>query len=132
CGVLVFTGTHMPIWFIMGMVGLTGFADAFRSVSITPAAQKLLRPQDMGIGTSMIGFFITLANTISATVDGIAYDSLVAKTPGLVGLTQGIDTTFLLSAGVALVGILLTLLFFRPMWDAKMAQKASGSQSIKK
>ncbi|MDE5758152.1 MAG: MFS transporter, partial [Allobaculum sp.] len=108
CGVLVFTGTHMPIWFIMGMVGLTGFADAFRSVSITPAAQKLLRPQDMGIGTSMIGFFITLANTISATVDGIAYDSLVAKTPGLVGLTQGIDTTFLLSAGVALVGISLT------------------------
>lgn len=132
CGVLVFTGTHMPIWFIMVMVGLTGFADAFRSVSITPAAQKLLRPQDMGIGTSMIGFFITLANTISATVDGIAYDSLVAKTPGLVGVTQGIDTTFLLSAGVALIGILLTLLFFRPMWDAKMTQKASTSQSAKK
>ncbi len=132
CGALVFTGTHMPIWFIMVMVGLTGFADAFRSVSITPAAQKLLRPQDMGIGTSMIGFFITLANTISATVDGIAYDSLVVKTPGLVGVTQGIDTTFLLSAGVALVGILLTLLFFRPMWDAKMAQKASTSQTVKK
>lgn len=132
CSALVFTGTHMPIWFIMVMVGLTGFADAFRSVSITPAAQKLLRPQDMGIGTSMIGFFITLASTISATVDGIAYDSLVAKTPGLIGITQGIDTTFLLSAGVALIGILLTFLFFRPMWDAKMAPKASTSHSEKK
>ncbi len=132
CGALVFTGTHMPIWFIMVMVGLTGFADAFRSVSITPAAQKLLRPQDMGIGTSMIGFFITLANTISATMDGIAYDSLVAKTPGLVGITQGIDTTFLLSAGIAFMGLLLTILFFRPMWDAKMAQKASAIKNAQK
>lgn len=124
CGFLVFIGPHMPVWFIMIMVGFTGLADAFRSVTITPAAQKLLRPQDMGIGTSMIGFFITLANTIGATVDGIAYDSLVAKTPGLIGMTQGIDTTFWLSAGIALVGLFLTILFFRPMWENKMARKS--------
>lgn len=132
CGFLVFIGVHMPVWFIMIVVGITGLADAFRSVSVTPAAQKILRPQDMGIGTSMIGFVITLSTTISATVDGIAYDSLSAKTAGVAGMTQGVDTTFLLSAGVALVGLFLTMLFFRPMWDKRIHQAKSGVTGTKK
>ncbi len=126
CALLVFVGIHMPIWFIMLMVGLTGIADAFRSVAATPAAQQVLKPSDLGIGTSMIGFIITLSNSIAATVDGIAYDSLSAATPGIVGMTQGVDTTFLISAGVAVIGLLLVVLFFRPIADKKAkAQKAA-------
>lgn len=125
CGLLVFVGVKMPVWFIMIMVGITGIADAMRSVSLTPAAQRILKPQDLGIGTSLIGFTITLSNTIAATVDGIAYDSLVREVPGIVGVTHGIDTTFLLSAGVALVGLFLTILFFRPMLEKRAAEKAA-------
>lgn len=122
CGLLVFMGVRMPVWFIMLMVGLTGLSDALRSVSATPAAQEILNPADLGIGTSMIGFTITLANSIAATVDGIAYDSLSASIPGIVGMSHGIDTTFLISAGVGVIGLLLTVLFFRPMLR-KRAQK---------
>lgn len=127
CGLLVFLGIKMPIWFIMAMVAITGLADAFRSVTATPAAQQILSPQDMGIGTSMIGFVITLSSSIAATFDGIAYDSLVAKFPGIVGLTRGIDATFFFSAGVALVGLFLTVLFFRPAWENLMAKKKHGA-----
>ncbi len=59
-------------------------------------------------------------------MDGIAYDSLSAATPGIVGMTQGVDTTFLISAGVAVIGLLLVVLFFRPIADKKAkAQKAA-------
>ena len=92
----------------------------------TPAAQEILNPADLGIGTSMIGFTITLANSIAATVDGIAYDSLSASIPGIVGMSHGIDTTFLISAGVGVIGLLLTVLFFRPMLR-KRAQKTGDT-----
>lgn len=127
CGLLVFVGIRMPIWFIMTMVAITGLADAFRTVTVTPAAQQILSPQDMGIGTSMIGFVITLSSSIAATFDGIAYDSLIARNPGLVGMTRGIDATFFLSAGVALVGLFLTVLFFRPAWEKLTNKKKQTS-----
>lgn len=125
CALLVFVGVNMPIWFIMLMVGLTGIADAFRSVAATPAAQEVLKPSDLGIGTSMIGFTITLANSIAATVDGIAYDSLSAAEAGIVGMSHGIDTTFLLSAGVAVIGLLLVVLFFRPIMNKNSRTSAA-------
>jgi hypothetical protein len=73
----------------------------------------------------MIGFTITLANSIAATVDGIAYDSLSAAEAGIVGMSHGIDTTFLLSAGVAVIGLLLVVLFFRPIMNKNSRTSAA-------
>lgn len=116
---LIFVGVHMPIWVVWVAVGLTGIGDAYRSVTVTPAAQLLLKPEDLGIGTALIGFFMSLANTISASIDGIAFDSLQAQFEGLVGMTKGVDTTFLLSAAFAIIGLILTLLFLRPMIESQ-------------
>lgn len=123
CVMLIFVGTHMPIWFVWLAVGLTGIGDAYRSVTVTPAAQLLLKPEDLGIGTALIGFFMSLANTISASIDGIAFDSLQAQFEGLVGMTKGVDTTFLLSAAFALLGLILTVLFLRPMIESRASKE---------
>ena len=42
-------GTSIMIYFVA--LAITGIAESFRSVSITPAAQATLNPKDMGVGT---------------------------------------------------------------------------------
>jgi hypothetical protein len=119
---LVFIGPNMPVWFVIAMVVLTGIADSFRSVSIAPAAQSMLAPKDLGVGTSLIGFMNSLSGSLSAAICGIAYDTLTQKTPGIKGMTEGIDTAFLITAGVAVIGLILVLFVFRPM-IAKSSRK---------
>ena len=45
-------GTSIMIYFVA--LAITGIAESFRSVSITPAAQATLNPKDMGVGTSLV------------------------------------------------------------------------------
>lgn len=118
---MIWVGPNMPIWVMMLLVGITGIGDAYRSVTVTPAAQLLLKPEDMGIGTAMVGFFISLSGTISASIDGIAFDSLQQAEEGLAGITHGVDTTFLLSAGIAIIGLILAVMALRPMVEVRVA-----------
>lgn len=122
---LVFIGPRMPLWFVIVMVSLTGIADSFRSVVITPAAQAVLTPEDMGIGTSLIGFFISLSSVISSSLDGIAYDTLRLSEQGVHGITMGVDTVFLISAITGLLTFILSTFIYRKM--AETAQKTSKS-----
>ncbi|WP_297052855.1 MFS transporter [uncultured Dubosiella sp.] len=121
---LIYVGPHMPVWFIIVMVGLTGIADAFRSVCITPEAQTLLAPKDMGIGTSFIGFVISLSNVVSATVDGIAYDTLRLSVPGIPGITEGVDTVFLIAAVTGFATFLITWLVYSNMSKKRLKKLA--------
>lgn len=130
-GFLVFTGVHMPLWFMMTMMFLIGMSESFRSVGLTPAAQSLLKPSDMGIGTSMIGFILTLSGSIASAFFGMCYNSLTMRTPGIRGITDGVDTICLLTAVVAFIGLLIVLLFFRPAYDRVMAKKAAAAASKK-
>lgn len=120
---LVFMGVNMPLWFVMAMLALTGIADSFRTVSITPAAQTLLPPKDLGVGTSLIGFFISLSNLIASSVYGIAYDTLRHATPGARGITDGIDTVFLIAAFTGYLLLVLTVFVYRKMSMRTILQK---------
>lgn len=131
-GLLIFTGVHMPLWFMMVMMFLIGISEAFRSVALTPAAQALLKPTDIGIGTSLVGFTMTLAGSVSAAIDGMAYGSLTAATPGLRGMTDGIDTICLITFVVALAGLLLTVMFFRPAYEKAVAKKKAAAEAAAK
>ncbi len=122
CSLLVFIGPNMPLWFVITMIALTGAADSFRTVSTMPAAQSLLKPKDMGIGTSMVGFIISLSGVIASALFSIAYNTLVQATPGDRGLIDGIDTVLLISAAAALVALLLDVLVFRVIYPKALAK----------
>lgn len=125
-GCLVFIGKNMPLWFVIAMIALTGIADSLRTVATTPAAQSLLKPQDMGIGTSMVGFIISLMGVIASALFSIAYNSLTAATPGPVGLTEGIDTVLLISCAAAVISLLLDVLLWRPIYQKIIENKAAA------
>lgn len=113
---LIFIGPKMPVWFIMAVLALTGVADSFRSVSLLPAVQNIVEPQDIGVATSMIGFMSTLSGSIASAFFGLAYDSLTKATAGIRGMINGTDTICLITTVVAIIGTLLIVLFFRPMF----------------
>ena len=48
------SGASIMIYFVA--LAVTGIAESFRAVSITPTAQAMLAPEDMGIGTSLVNF----------------------------------------------------------------------------
>jgi MFS family permease len=108
---LVFMNASMPVWFIMAMLALTGVADSFRSVSITPAAQALLKPNEIGIGTSLISFTNSLSGVIASSIFGIAYDSVAASG----SITHAVDAVFWLTAAASLIGFVLVIFVYRPM-----------------
>lgn len=128
---LVFMGKNMPLWFVIVMVSFTGIADAFRGVTLTPAAQAELKPSDMGIGTSMLGFVITLSNLISSAIYGIAFDTLKNANPGAIGETAGLDTVFLLAAISGLICLILAVTVYRKMVIRNAAKKAAAAAEAK-
>ena len=107
---LGFTTANTPVLLFFVLLALTGIAESLRSVSITPAAQATLAPQDMGIGTSLISFFNSLSNLTASAVLGIVYDLNVASS-----VAMGVNGVFLTTAAVSAVGIALAL------WGLKKA-----------
>ncbi len=118
--VLGFTSPSTSVLIFFVCIGLTGVAEAFRSVSITPAAQAALDPQDMGIGTSLVNFANSLAGTVAAAVYGVAYNMNDPTTPERIN--SGVNAVFLVAAAVSLIGLLLVIFVVRP----QMAKKAAS------
>lgn len=129
---LVFMGPSMPVWFVIVMLTFTGASDSLRSTALTPAAQTLLAPKDMGIGTSMIGFTITLSNLFSSALYGIAYDSLLKLNENGKGEIYGLDTVFLIAAVTGLICLLIASTIYRKMaLSGKYTYKPEQSESPK-
>lgn len=110
--------TSIIIYFVA--LTITGIAESYRSVSITPSAQATLQPADMGVGTSLVNFVNSLANTIAATVFGVAYNLSTAADPTNVAYIQnGVNSVFRLAAIVAVIGLVLVIFVVRPKMTAK-------------
>lgn len=115
-----FTTASTPVLLYFVALGVTGIAESFRSVSITPSAQATLQPQDMGVGTSLVNFVNSLAGTIAAAVCGAAYNMRTAADPTNVAYIQsGVNTVFWVSAVVLVIGFLLVLFIIRPQMSKK-------------
>ena len=111
-------GTSIIIYFVA--LTITGIAESYRSVSITPSAQATLQPEDMGVGTLLVNFVNSLANTIAAAVFGVAYDLNTASDPTNVSNIQnGVNAVFWLAAIVSAIGFLLVIFVVRPKMTAK-------------
>lgn len=115
-----FTSPNASIMVYFIALTVTGIAESFRSVSITPAAQATLQPQDMGVGTSLVNFVNSLANTISAAVLGVFYNMNIADDPTNVDKIQsGVIMVFVAAAIVSLAGFVIVLLVIRPQMSKK-------------
>ena len=118
CGVaflsLSFTERNTPLLLFYVMLALTGISESLRSVSVTPAAQQTLAPQDMGIGTSLLSFSNSLSNLLASATLGIVYDLKVTDPrPAAVMVANGVNAVFLLTALVSFAGLALVLLVVR-------------------
>ena len=112
---LTFTTTNTSIFVFYAALAVTGVAEGFRSVSVTPSAQMILNPEDIGIGTSLINFTNSLAGTIGAAVLGAAYNLYTIRDAGNVeNVKNGCNATFLISAVFALIGLVIVLFVVRP------------------
>lgn len=122
-GAMTNSGASIMIYFVA--LAITGIAESFRAVSITPTAQGMLAPEDMGVGTSLVNFANSLAGTIAAAVFAVAYNASTAADPTNVALIQsGVKSVFWTAAVVLIIGLLLVLFIVKP----QMSKKAEGSK----
>ena len=118
-----FTSPTTPIMIYFVALTFTGIAESFRSVSITPAAQSMLEPKDIGVGTSFVNFFNSLSGTVAATVFAVAYNMNTAADPTNVELIQkGINAVYWVAGIVGIVGLIVVVLFVRPQMSDKKQQ----------
>ncbi|WP_294344051.1 MFS transporter [uncultured Clostridium sp.] len=101
--VMGFTTSKTPVIIYFVALALTGIAESFRAVSITPAAQASLDPSELGIGTSLLTFMNSLSPLFAAAICGIVFD--VNKD----NIQTGINGVFFLTALVAIIGFLIVL-----------------------
>lgn len=101
-------------------IASTGIAESFRAVSITPAAQATLEQKELGVGTSLVNFVNSLSGLIAAAVFGIAYDINTKADPQSVSnIAAGVNSVFLISALVSIVGLAIVLLVVRKQMNAQ-------------
>ena len=117
---LSFTNSASPVLLFYIAISLTGIAESFRSVSITPAAQATLQPQELGIGTSLITFMNSISSLVAATATGIIFDSNKNN------MGTAINKIFTLTAAVSLLGVLIAVFIVRKQ-DKKDTAKASSN-----
>ena len=121
--VMGFTSPTTPIMIYFVALTFTGIAESFRSVSITPAAQSMLEPKDIGVGTSFVNFFNSLSGTVAATVFAVAYNMNTAADPTNVELIQkGVNAVYWVAGIVGIVGLIVVVLFVRPQMSDKKQQ----------
>ena len=83
----------------------------------------MLQPSDIGVGTSLVNFFNSLASTVSAAVFGVVYNNCTASDPSNAALIQkGVNQVFITAAIVSFVGVLIVIFIVRP----QMSQKEEG------
>lgn len=105
--------TSIIIYFVA--LTITGIAEGFRCVSITPAAQATLEPQDMGIGTSLVNFANSLAGTIAAAVFGVAYNiNTASDATDIVNIQAGVNAVFWVAGIVSMAGFVIVMFVVRP------------------
>lgn len=104
---LGFTTPSTPVLLYFAAIAMTGIAEGFRSVAVTPAAQATLEPEDLGIGSSLTTFFNSLSGLIGSAMFGVLY-AMNADS-----VQRGINHIFLFSAAATVVGFAVVLLVVR-------------------
>lgn len=106
---LMFISPSMSVIVLLVSFSLTGIAESFRAVSITPAAQEILSPENLSTGTALVNFVNTLGSVIASTICGVLYNAA----GGDANVVQGMRWIYTLTVVVSLVGLLLVIFGIR-------------------
>jgi len=118
--ILGFTSETTSVWLYFAAFALTGIAESFRGVSVTPAAQQCLRPEEMGMGTSLVNFVNSLATSLAVVLYGALYNRFTAADPTAVSnIKNGVNAVFFTAGSVTVIGLLLIVFWVRPMINAR-------------
>lgn len=112
---LVFISPSMNVIVFLVAFGITGIAESFRSVSITPAAQETLDPKDISTGTALVNFMNTLSGVLAATLSGVLFNSAGEN------VQSGLSSVFLSSVLVSAVGLLIVIFYIRKKQQERFA-----------
>ena len=112
------------IWIYFAVITLSGVAESFRGISFTPAAQSVLKPEDIGIGTSMINFANSLSASIAAAIYSAIYGICTASGVTADTVQKGVNGVFLTAGIVTVVGVVIVLTKVRPMLEKNAAPEA--------
>ena len=122
---LGFTKQSTPVMIYFVALAATGIAESFRAVSITPAAQATLAPEDLGVGTSLVNFTNSLSGLIAAALFGLAYDmNTSGNAESIVNITSGINTVFLLASVISFIGLAIVLLVVRKQVNERVKESS--------
>lgn len=105
------------IWVYFVVITISGIAESFRGISFTPAAQSVLKPEDIGIGTSMINFANSLVASVAAAVYSAIYGMCTASGVTADTVQRGVNGVFLTAGIVTVVGVVIVLTKVRPMLE---------------
>ncbi len=111
---MVSASTPLMTFFVA--FGITGIAESFRAVAITPAAQATLKPEQLASGTSLVNFFNSMASVVAGTISGTLFN---AAQPQVV---QGVRSVFVATVVVSIIGFLLVVGFIRKWQLARIEQ----------
>ncbi len=113
--------TSVLLYFIA--LTITGVAESYRGVSITPAAQACLKPEDIGIGTALINFANSLSCSLAAAIFGMIYSGFTVADPtNVANIQNGVNTVFLTAGAITVVGLVLVLFWVRPMLEEQAGE----------
>lgn len=118
---LININPNLPIWVLFVSFGLTGIAESFRSVSVTPSVQESLDPADIAAGTALATFAGSLTSLLSSTVSAFVINAY----PDNVAL--GLSRVFQIVVVVSFVGFLLVSLVIRPIHKARFEEQNKES-----
>lgn len=117
------SASYIIVYFIA--LTITGVAESYRGVSITPAAQSCLKPEDIGVGTALVNFANSLAGSLAAAIYGAIYSACtVADVTNIDNMQRGVNTVFLTAGIITLVGLALTLFFVKPLLEKQEKEEA--------
>ena len=119
-GFTVQAGWYIIVYFVV--ITVSGVGESFRGISFTPAAQSVLKTEDIGIGTSMINFANSLSASIAAAVYSAIYGVCTASGVTADTVQKGVNGVFLTAGIVTVVGVVLCLTKIRPMLTKEEAE----------
>lgn len=119
--VMGFTTVNTSIVLYFIIFAITGIAESFRGVSVTPAAQACLKKEEIGVGTAMVNFVNSLSSSFAVAIYGVVYNAFTAAEPSNVeNIRNGVNAVFLTAGGVSFVGLLVVLFWVRPLLEKQI------------
>lgn len=104
---LGFTTASTPFIVYLICIGITGIAESFRSVSVTPVAQSVLPQKDLGVGTALVTFVNSLSTLFAAAINGVVYGMSANN------VQAGVNNIFRITVIISMAGFFLVIFVVR-------------------